>query len=158
MNSLIFIVLTVVAQSSLTVKSSAFQNNSFIPVKYTCDGEGVNPPVSIAGLPRETKSMALIIDDPDAPSGTFDHWVMWNIPPGDKIEENSAPGKEGKNGKMENKYAPFCPPTGTHHYHFKVYALDAKLDLDNNTDKKALLKAMEGHVLASGELVGLYKK
>jgi Raf kinase inhibitor-like YbhB/YbcL family protein len=155
MYSLIFIILTTVAQSTLTVKSSAFEENGFIPTKYTCNGEGINPALTIGNLPPETKSVSLIIDDSDA---SFDHWVMWNIPPKDKIEENTSPGKEGKNGKRENGYAPPCPPSGTHHYHFKVYALDAMLDLKDNTDKKALLKAMEGHIIAKGELVGLYKK
>jgi Raf kinase inhibitor-like YbhB/YbcL family protein len=158
MNHLNFIILTIVAQSTLTVKSSAFEENGFIPSKYTCDGEGINPVLTIENLPQETKSMALVIEDPDAASGTFDHWVMWNIPSGNRIDENSAPGKEGKNSKKENMYAPPCPPSGTHHYHFKVYALDAMLELHDNTDKKALMKAMEGHILAKGELVGLYKK
>lgn len=158
MNPLIFIILITTVQSTLTVSSAAIENKGFIPARYTCDGDGINPQLVIGNLPIETKSMALIIDDPDAPSGTFVHWVMWNIPPKGRIEENSAPGKEGKNGKKENLYAPPCPSSGTHHYHFKVYALDTMLDLYDNTDKKALLKAMEGHILASGELVAMYKK
>jgi Raf kinase inhibitor-like YbhB/YbcL family protein len=158
MNPLNFIILTIIAQSTLIVKSSAFEDNGFIPAKYTCDGDGISPPLTIGNLPQETKSLALIIDDPDAPAGTFDHWIMWNIPPKEKIEENTAPGKEGKNGKKENKYAPPCPPSGTHHYHFKVYALDTMLELYDNTDKKSLMKAMEGHILTTGKLIGIYKK
>lgn len=150
--------MTIVAQSTLIVKSSAFEDNGFIPAKYTCDGEGINPPLTIGNLPQDAKSIALIIDDPDAPSGTFDHWVIWNIPPQDRIAENTAPGVEGKNGKKENRYSGPCPPSGTHHYHFKIYALDTMLDLHDNTDKKSLLRAMDGHILASGELIGLYSK
>ena len=98
------------------------------------------------------------MDDPDAPSGTFDHWIMWNIPPIDKIEENSAPGIQGINSKNQNKYYGPCPPSGTHHYHFRIYALDTKLDIPEKSDKKALLKALEGHIIATGELIGVYKK
>lgn len=129
-----------------------------IPVKYTCSGENINPEISISGIPAETKSLALIMDDPDAPSGDFVHWVMWNILTDGKISENSAPGVQGVNDFGENKYGGPCPPSGTHHYHFKIYALDTKLELPAETDKQGLLKAMEGHVLASGELVGLFKK
>lgn len=150
--------MTIVAQSTLIIKSAAFEDNGFIPVKYTCDGEGINPPLTIGNLPVEAKSLALIIEDPDAPSGTFDHWVIWNIPPKDRIEENTTPGVEGKNGQKENRFAAFCPPSGTHHYHFKVFALDEMLNLHDNTDKKGLMMAMEGHVIASGELIGLYNR
>lgn len=143
---------------TLTIKSPAFENNGSIPSKYTCDGSNINPAITIDEIPTETVSLALVLDDPDAPNGTFDHWVMWNIPPTQMIEENSNPGSEGKNGMKENKYIGPCPPKGTHHYHFKVYALDTKLDLEDNTDKKVLEKAMEGHILANGELIGLYKK
>jgi Raf kinase inhibitor-like YbhB/YbcL family protein len=158
MNLLIFTILTTVAQSTLTIQSPAFENNGFIPAKYTCNGEGINPSLTIENLPQEAISLALIIEDPDAASGTFDHWIMWNIPPNKEIKENAAPGIEGKNSKRENMYMPPCPPSGTHHYHFKVFALDTMLNLKDNTDKKALLKAMEGHILAKGELIGLYKK
>lgn len=150
--------MAIVVNKTLTIKSPAFANNDFIPSKYTCTGDNINPEIQIKDVPGEAKSLALIIDDPDAPNGTFDHWVMWNIPVKDKIEENSSPGAQGRNGKKENKYTGPCPPSGTHHYHFKVYALDTKLDLPIDTDKKSLLKAMENHIIATGELVGLYKK
>lgn len=150
--------MTIIANKTLTVKSPAFANNDFIPSKYTCTGSNINPELIIKDLPDEAKSLALIVEDPDASSGTFDHWVMWNIPVKDKIEENSTPGAQGKNGKNENKYTGPCPSTGTHHYHFKVYALDTKLDLPINTDKNDLLKTMKSHILASGELIGLFKK
>jgi Raf kinase inhibitor-like YbhB/YbcL family protein len=100
----------------------------------------------------------VIVEDPDAEGGTIDHWLMWNIPVTDKIEENSALGIQGKNSKLENKYMGPCPPEGTHHYHFMVYALDAKLDLPADSDKSKLLTAMKGHMLSSGDLTGLYKK
>jgi Raf kinase inhibitor-like YbhB/YbcL family protein len=150
--------MTIVANKTLLIKSPAFANGGFIPSKYTCNGANINPELTIKDIPGDTKSLALIVDDPDAPKGTFDHWVMWNIPVKEKIEENSAPGMQGKNGKNENKYIGPCPPSGTHHYHFRVYALDTKFDLPVNTDKKNLLKAIEGHILGTGEIIGLYKK
>ncbi len=155
-----FLLLTmaIVNTKTLTIKSPAFSNNGPIPTKYACDGSNISPELQISEIPEGTKSLVLIVDDPDAPKGTFDHWVMWNIPVKDKIAENSAPGTQGKNGKGENKYTGPCPPSGTHHYHFKVYALDTKLDIAANSDKKAVLKAIEGHIVASGELVGTYKK
>ncbi|MGZ4097387.1 MAG: YbhB/YbcL family Raf kinase inhibitor-like protein [Bacteroidia bacterium] len=158
MKTLIFILMAIVANKTLTVKSPAFANNDPIPSKYTCDGSNINPEINIKDIPGEAKSLALIVDDPDAPKGTFDHWVMWNIPVKDKIEENSSPGAQGKNGKNENNYTGPCPPSGMHHYHFRVYALDIKLDLPVSTDKKTLLKVMDGHIVATGELVGTYKK
>lgn len=145
--------------AELTVKSLAFENNKLIPKKYSCDGEEVNPPLIIAGIPDGTKSLVLLVDDPDAPRGTFDHWVMWNIPPATNVAENSVPGTEGLNSAGEHKYIGMCPPYGTHRYFFKVYALNTKLTLNANaTRKKDLEKAMQGHILAKGELVGLYAR
>jgi len=158
MKTLIFILMTLVANKTLTVKSSSFESNGSIPAKYTCTGANISPELTITGIPDGTKSLALIMDDPDAPKGVFVHWVMWNIPVRDKIAEGSTPGAEGKNGKNENKYTGPCPPSGTHHYHFKIYALNVKLDLPISTDKEALLKAMDGHIIASGELIGTYEK
>ena len=151
-------IMTAISPASLTIKSSAFAPNELIPVKYTCDGSGINPPLTVKDIPKDAKSLALIMDDPDATNGTFDHWIMWNIPLKETMEENNAPGTQGKNGKHENKYTGPCPPSGTHHYHFKIYALDTKLDLPVNTDKKALLEAMNSHIIGVGELVGLYKR
>lgn len=147
-----------VADPALTVQSTAFKNDGKIPMQYSCEGKGINPPLTITGFPAATASFALIVDDPDAPNGTFDHWVIWNIPPTGRIDENSVPGVQGKNGRGENKYTGPCPPSGVHHYYFKVYALDIKLDLPSSTDKKALMEAMIGHTLAKGELVGTYQK
>ena len=144
--------------TNLAVKSPAFENNKLIPSKYSCDGEEVNPPLTIEGAPAGTKALALIVDDPDAPRGTFDHWVVWNISPTGKIEENSVPGIEGVNSAGQRVYVGMCPPSGTHRYFFKVYALDTKLDLNPNSKKKDVEKAMQGHILAKGELVGLYHR
>jgi Raf kinase inhibitor-like YbhB/YbcL family protein len=145
--------------ADLVVKSPVFENNKPIPKKYSCDGDEVNPPITIEGIPTTAKTLALIVDDPDAPRGTFDHWVIWNIPPTIKIEENTVPGTEGINSAGQHSYVGMCPPSGTHRYFFKVYALDAKLDLRANaTKKKDLEKAMQGHIIAKGELVGLYRR
>jgi Raf kinase inhibitor-like YbhB/YbcL family protein len=142
----------------LTVRSPAFENNKLILSKYTCDGDNVNPPLIIEGAPEETKSLVLIVDDPDAPMGTWDHWIVWNIPPTSKIEENTVPGTEGINDSRKHSYGGPCPPWGTHRYFFKVYALDTKLDLSSNSRKKDVEKAMQSHILAKGELIGLYQR
>jgi Raf kinase inhibitor-like YbhB/YbcL family protein len=142
----------------LTVSSPAFENNNLIPSKYTCDGDNVNPPLIIEGIPEKTKSLVLIVDDPDAPMGTWDHWVVWNISPTNKIEENTVPGTEGINDSRKHSYGGPCPPSGTHRYFFKIYALDTKLDLNSNSRKKDVEKAMQSHILAKGELVGLYHR
>ena len=143
----------------LLVKSIAFEDNKLIPVKYTCDGANVNPPLTVEGIPEETKTLVLIIDDPDAPMGTFDHWIVWNIPPTTrKIEENTVIGTEGMSSYRKHAYGGPCPPYGTHRYFFKVYALDTQLDLKLNSTKRDVEKAMKGHILAEGELVGLYSR
>lgn len=142
----------------LRITSPVFENNGVIPSKYTCDGKDVNPPLKIEGIPKGTKSLVIIIDDPDAPMGTWDHWIVWNIPPVEKIEENSVPGTEGLNNFRQHSYGGPCPPSGTHRYIFKVYALDTKLDLNSNSRKKDVERAMKGHILAKGEIVGLYSR
>ena len=143
----------------LVVKSPVFENNQLIPAKYTCDGDNVNPPLTIEGVPEGAKSLVLIADDPDCPTGTWNHWLVWNIPSTTrKIEENKVPGTEGISTYRKHAYGGPCPPSGTHRYFFKVYALDAKLDLTANAEKKDVEKAMESHVLAEGELVGLYSR
>jgi len=142
----------------LRVSSPIFQNNQLIPPKYTCDGDDVNPSLRIEGIPREAQALVLIVDDPDAPMGTWDHWVVWNIPPVERIEENSVPGIQGLNDFNKHSYGGPCPPSGTHRYFFKVYALDMKLNLDPNSRKKDVEKAMKGHILAEGRIVGLYRR
>ena len=141
----------------LAISSPAFKNGGFIPAKYTCDGDDVNPLLDIEGVPEGTQTLVLIVDDPDAPMGTWDHWIVWNIPPVERIGENSVPGIEGLNDFRKHSYGGPCPPSGTHRYFFKVYALDMKLDLDRNSRKKDVEKAMKGHILAEGEIIGLYR-
>ncbi|MGD0071844.1 MAG: YbhB/YbcL family Raf kinase inhibitor-like protein [Candidatus Bathyarchaeia archaeon] len=142
----------------LTIKSPAFEHGKLIPKKYSCDGQDINPPLTIEGIPKEAKTLVLAVDDPNAPSGTFDHWIVWNIPASaSKIGENTVPGTEGMNGARQQGYMGPCPPSGTHRYFFKVYALDAELSLGASSRKKDVEKAMQGHILAKGELVGLYR-
>ena len=157
MNTFLLFIIAGITAATLQVSSSAFKENDLIPAKYTCEGENINPAISVKNIPQQAKSLALIMDDPDAPNG-FNHWVMWNVDPSGTINENSAPGTQGKNGAGKSGYAGPCPPTGTHHYHFKVYALDTKLNLQEGANKTQLEAAIKGHVLASGELIGLYKK
>jgi Raf kinase inhibitor-like YbhB/YbcL family protein len=144
--------------AELEVTSPAFKHNGSIPSKYTCDGENVNPPLNIKGLPEATKSLVLIVDDPDAPMGTWNHWVVWNIPPRDKIDENTIPGTEGINDFRRCSYGGPSPPSGTHRYFFKVYALDTVLDLSSNSKKRDVERTMAGHILAKGEIIGLYRR
>ncbi len=147
--------------ATMKITSSAFENNQQIPLKYTCDGQDINPPLEISEVPKETKSLVLIVDDPDAPMGTWVHWLVWNIDPSiAKIEENSMPqgAVQGQNSFGKAPYGGPCPPSGTHRYFFKVYALDIKLELDSSADKNALESAMEGHILDKAELIGLYQR
>jgi Raf kinase inhibitor-like YbhB/YbcL family protein len=143
----------------LVVRSPSFQANTLIPKKYSCDGEGVNPPLTIEGVPKESKSLVLVVDDPDASGGTFDHWVVWDIPPSTtKIAEHSIPGTEGLNSARQKGFMSPCPPSGTHRYFFKVYALDVELKLDAKTTKRDLERALQNHILSRGELIGLYHR
>ena len=143
---------------ALDVTSSAFENQTLIPIKYTCDGENINPPLSIKSIPFEAKSMVLIIDDPDAPIRAWVHWIVWNIPLSKEIKENSVPGIEGWNDFRNQSYGGPCPLSGVHRYFFKIYVLDDLLDLKPATTKTELEKAMNPHIIAFGELVGLYKR
>lgn len=144
------------SMKELKVSSPAFSNNGIIPDKFTCDGKDVNPELVIEGLPKETKSIVLIVDDPDAPAGTWDHWIVWNIRPTMVIKENSVPGVEGINSAGEHHWHGPCPPYGVHRYFFKVFALDVVLQISNGSGKREVERAMEGHVIAKGQLVGLY--
>ena len=147
------------ANAGLTITSSGFTNNGMIPAKYTCEGADINPPLHIANIPPSAKSLAIIVIDPDAPmKGGFIHWVMWNVGTNGNIPENFKGASKGLNSAGQKGYKGMCPPSGTHHYHFKVYALDTKLQLDDNTDKAGLDKAMLGHLVAEGDLTGLYQK
>jgi len=154
---------TIIPITNLSMKltSAAFQANGEIPSKYTCDGLNVSPPLIIEGVPAGAKSLVLIVDDPDAPVGDWVHWLVWNIKPETKeIAENSVPegavqgttdfGKPGWGGP--------CPPSGIHHYQFKLYALDAELSLSSGTKKADLEKAVSPHTIDSTLLVGLYQR
>ena len=142
----------------MKLTSPAFANNSNIPSRFTCEGNDTNPELIVENIPTGTKSMALIVDDPDAPMKTWVHWVVYDMAPQNLIEENSIPGKQGVNDFRRKNWGGPCPPSGTHRYFFKLYALDKILGLNEGIDKKALEKAMEGHVLAKAELIGLYKR
>ena len=136
-----------------------------IPQKYTCDGKNISPPLKWEGTPVEAQSIAVIVDDPDAPGRTWVHWVLFNLPPGTKeLPEGFAPKDlaiihfRGMNDFKNTNYGGPCPPSGVHRYYFKVYALDTLLSLGVRATKDELLKAMQGHVLAEGELIGKYEK
>jgi len=138
----------------LQLLSPAFEHEEAIPLKYTCDGDGINPPLQIANCPDGTKSLALIVEDPDAPKGVFDHWVVWNIEPTNMIDESQNPGISGLNSSGKTGYHPPCPPQGTHRYYFHVFALDTMLDILPESSKQKLQSAMKDHILASGTLMG----
>lgn len=151
---------------AITVTSPAFTEGGTIPSKYTCDGKNISPPLKWAGATPAAKSFALISDDPDAPMGTWVHWVMWNIPANvNELAENIPTDKDLPNGSKQGitdfrryGYGGPCPPSGTHRYYFKLYALDTMLDLPANTTKADLLNAMKGHILAEGQLMAKYKR
>ncbi|MCX6794742.1 MAG: YbhB/YbcL family Raf kinase inhibitor-like protein [Candidatus Falkowbacteria bacterium] len=139
--------------------SSNFPDGGQIPDKYGCRGEDINPPLKFSGVPEGARGLALIIDDPGAPSGDWVHWLVFNIDPkAAGISENSVPAGVtiGLNSSGQAAYSGPCPPSGTHHYHFKLYALDIVLSLSNPAEKFNLLTAMKGHIIAQAELVGTY--
>lgn len=144
----------------MKVESPAFADHQPIPAKYTCQGEDLSPPLSFFDLPPGTVTLAIIIDDPDAPGGTFDHWVAWNISPElGLLREGGSVPNEGKNHYNQVKYRGPCPPPGkTHRYFIKVYALNARLDLQSGATKGELEKAMAPHILGQAQLIGTYKK
>ena len=162
----LFIMTTLIETATLTVESPAFGEKEYIPEKYTCKGANISPPISIKGIPKEAKTLALIMDDPDAPVGTWVHWVLFNIPTSSRGLTEAIPSEgtlsdgsmNGKNSGGNLGYSGPCPPSGTHRYFFKLYALDEMLGLSSGADKGELLKAMEGHILAQGELMGTFSK
>jgi Raf kinase inhibitor-like YbhB/YbcL family protein len=144
----------------MRVTSAAFGEGEAIPAKYSCQGDEVNPPLEITDVPDGAKALAIVVDDPDAPGATYDHWLLWNIP-GDRRQIPEHWQLEdgvmaGINGAGNRGYAGPCPPEGRHHYAFKVYALDALLELPEETGKKELEEAMQGHILGQAKLVGTY--
>ena len=146
---------------ALSLTSTAFEDGAAIPRLYSCEGEDLSPPLAWSEAPEEAKSLALIVDDPDAPSGTFVHWLAWGIDPrsGGLPEGESAPS-EGTGGFGESGYRGPCPPPGhgPHRYFFRLYALDQQLDLAPGASREELEGAMQGHVLAGAELVGTYER
>jgi len=151
---------------AIQLTSEAFSDGAMIPKRFTCDGEDLSPPLSWSGLPRETASLALICDDPDAPVGTWDHWVLFNIPASATGLPVNVPAKatlddgsvHGNNSWGRLGYGGPCPPGGTHRYFFKLYALDIALDLKTGATKSQLVTAMEGHILDQGQLMGQYRR
>jgi Raf kinase inhibitor-like YbhB/YbcL family protein len=150
----------------MEIKSSAFKEGEVIPAKYACDNIDISPPLEWSQVPYGIKTFALICDDPDAPMGIFVHWILFNLPGNlPELQENVPKLEVLKNGARQGKndfgkigYGGPCPPSGTHRYYFKIYALDKELDSKPGISKKELLKAMEGHILAEGQLMGRYKR
>jgi len=157
---LVAIVSFAAGGAKMKITSSAFQEGASIPSKFSCDGANTSPPLQIAEVPSGAKSLALIVDDPDAPSGLFTHWAVWNISPQtNTIAEGSAPkGIHGTNDFGKSSYGGPCPPSGTHRYYFKIFALDRELDLPSGAKRSQLDAAMKGHVVAQGELMGRYAR
>lgn len=146
---------------SMKLSSPAFEHNKEISSRFTCDGENINPPLLISDVPIGTKSFVLVNDDPDAPGGIWVHWTVWNITPDTKeIKENSMPegAEEGVTDFGKAGYGGPCPPSGTHRYFFKLYALDTMLELPPTAKASDVEKTMTGHILAKAVLVGLYKR
>ena len=146
---------------SLQITSNAFANGQSIPVKYSCKGNNISPDLAWSEPPAGTQSFALIVDDPDAPMGTWVHWVLYNLPASTRsLQENtnSTGMSTGKNSSGNMHYDGPCPPSGTHRYYFKLYALDTNLNLSPGATKEQVLNAMQGHVLAQGELMGTFSK
>lgn len=151
---------------SIELKSTAFEEGGMIPAQYTCDGKDISPPLQWATVPQGTQSVALIVDDPDAPGRTFVHWVLYGVPPerrdltenmpNDRTLPNGA--RQGVNDFGKIGYGGPCPPSGTHRYYFTLYALDTELDLPPGKSKAGLLDAMENHILAKGQIMGRYKR
>lgn len=152
---------------TLSISSPAFQDGERIPAKYTCQGQDISPPLKWSQVPDETQSLALIVDDPDAPSGVFTHWVIFNLPPDSRELPEAVPAAsqlpssalQGKNDFGKIGYGGPCPPPGyPHRYLFTLYALDRQLDLKAGSSKQQVLNAMEGHILAQGQLTGTYQR
>jgi hypothetical protein len=144
----------------MRLESPAFGQNEPIPPEYTCDGAGRLPPLTVSKVPEEAKSLAFVVDDPDAPGGDFVHWVAWNVSPdtAEIADAGATGGVTGCNSDGERSWAAPCPPSGVHRYFFKAYALDIELELPGDADARVLEKAMHGHVLDKAGLVGTYER
>ena len=147
--------------TNMKITSSEFISNQTMPAKYTCDGENINPPLNFSDIPANTQSLVLIVDDPDAPAGDWVHWLVWNIlPETNSILAGTAPANstEGTTSFGQPGYGGPCPPSGTHRYFFKLFALDTVLDLKSSANKSQLKQAMQNHILDQTELIGLYSR
>jgi len=150
----------------IKITSTVFAKGGMIPANYTCDGSDISPPLKWTNVPEGTKTFAVICDDPDAPMGTWVHWVLFNLPADAKeLTENVLPqkvlgngAKQGMNDFGKIGYGGPCPPGGTHRYYFKFYALDTELYLEAGATKAELIKSMEGHILGEGQLMGKYER
>jgi Raf kinase inhibitor-like YbhB/YbcL family protein len=151
----------ILTQSVMQITSASFENNKAIPSRYTCDGTDINPPLAFSKVPAEAKSLALIVDDPDAPVGDWVHWTLWNIDPKTtEIAENTVPvgAIQGTTDSGKPGWGGPCPPSGTHRYQFKIYALDTVISLPTTAKKADIEKAMQRHILDQAMLIGLYKR
>ena len=144
----------------MKIFSSAWREGELIPSKYTCDGANVSPPLEWADVPEGARTLALIVDDPDAPRGLFLHWLLWNIAASENgLTEGTAGGAvQGRNGFGQIGYGGPCPPGGTHRYYFRLFALDAELDAPQGATRERVERAMEGHILQQAELMGRYQR
>lgn len=155
-----------VHKMEITLKSPAFGQGEPIPEEYTCDGRNISPPLEWSDIPEGAQSLAMIVDDPDAPRGTFNHWIIYSIPPDvpeftENVEkEKTLPSgaRQGVNDAGKIGYTGPCPPSGTHRYFFKIYALDSALDLEPGANRKQIDDALRGKIIAQGELMGTYKR
>lgn len=154
-----------IQSSKMKVSSPAFNEGSFIPPKFTCDGEDLSPPLNFGNVPADAKELVLVIDDPDAPNGNWNHWLIWGLEPSlTRIKENELPHKAilGSNDFKRLKYGGPCPPSGispgTHRYFIKLYALDTNLTLAEGSSRTLLLEAIKGHVIEEAQLMGKYKR
>ncbi len=164
-----FIIVPIISKENkmdISVTSTAFKEGEMIPSKFTCDAENISPQIAWTNFPKTTESFVLIADDPDAPMGTWVHWVVYNIPTTLlELKENFPKNEKFEDGTMQGTtdfrrigYGGPCPPSGIHRYFFKIYALDVKLNVKPGLTKKEILKEMEGHIIAEGQLMGKYKR
>lgn len=159
MNIVLLLLSLIFSQEpKLVLKSPAFEHEGEIPSKFTCDGKDVNPALEIEQIPKGTKSIVVLMEDPDSPSAALTCWVRWDLKPTGVVEEGTSAGKAGTNSLGKSGYLGPCPNAGIHRYFFKVYALNENLDLPEGSDKWKVQEAMKGHVLASGEIMGWYRR
>lgn len=142
----------------MRISSPAFEDEADIPARYTCDGENLSPPLVLEDVPLETVSLVLVMDDPDAPMGTWDHWVAYDIDPLTEIPEAAAVGTAGSNSWGHVGYGGPCPPGGTHRYFFQLFALDSRLGWEEGADKTSVLEAIHDHIIAEASLLGFYSR